>query len=247
MLLLATVLMCSNAMEEFAPEDVTLRNIILIDQHILVGSSSSLYRLNPNTLMDEVTMPLTSENRLLVADSGGSFDGNFLSCDSNRCFLAEISNFNNVSWQVDSSSPLIRDGTMNLHGLFVPSLGGTSELIFVETANGEVGRRVVRGGLANVMFSPSRTTPPQDSEFLLLADRVESRVVDPTTYYTQFTHNGFVYFVHDPIPFESFIRVLRFCQNDSGVAEGPQRNFVSHVEIKLGCGSLMDCLHLLTL
>ena len=210
-----------------------------------MGSSSTLYRLNSDTLAVDASMTLTAENRLLVGDIGGEFDDHFLSCDNNRCFLAEVTDFNNVRWLLQPSTPLIRDGVMNLRGLFSPAEGGTSELIYAETAVGQEQRRVVRGELRNVEFT--QTMPPEDSQFSLLADRTENPIGDPIVYYTQFTHDGYIYFIHDPLQGENSIRVQRFCQNDSGV--DPGNTFGSHFEIKLSCGTedgLLSAAHFVT-
>ena len=165
MILLALVLVHCSA-QEFRPtnQNEMLRNIIKTDQHLLIGSSSSLYRISPDSLEVDGSITLTSENRLLVADNGGTFDDYVLSCDNNRCFLAEITDFSDIAWQLEPSDSLIRSGAINLRGVFVPSLDGTSELIYAESANGEDGRRVVRGELTNVDFAMT----PQNSEFSLL-------------------------------------------------------------------------------
>ena len=233
MFLLASVLMHCSA-QEFTPgQNAVLRNIIKQGQYLLVGSSSALYRLNSSTLAVDTSLVLTAESRLLVGDTGGALDGNFLSCDNNRCFLAEVTNFNNMSWLLQPSTPLINGGMMNAQGQLLPG----NELIFAEAANGERGRGVVRGRLSNVEITQTIMTP-QNSEFILLADRIENQVGDPIVYYTQFTHEEFIYFVHDPLQGEDSIRVQRFCRNDSGVEF--ISNFGSHFEIRLSCGTERD-------
>ena len=157
-----TFLLLNCAAVEFAPNDETLRNIIHTDEHIVVGSSSALYRIRPNTLMVDERLPLTAPNRLLVPDIGGTYDGNILTCDNSRCALIEIVNFANVSWLVEPSTPVIRTGVANAVGFFVRSLNGTSEIVFAETANGLMARRFARGGLLNVNFE---STMPQNSLF----------------------------------------------------------------------------------
>ena len=122
-------------------------NIVHTDEHIVVGSSSALYRIRPNTLSVDERLPLTASNRLLVPDIGGTYDGNILACDNRRCALIEIVNFANASWLMEPSLPVIRTGVANAVGVFVRSLNGTSEIVYAETANGPSARRFTRGGL----------------------------------------------------------------------------------------------------
>jgi hypothetical protein len=220
---------------EFVPSDENnevLRNIIHTDQHIVIGSSHALYRINPNTLIVDERAPLTAPNRLLVSDVGGSYDGSVLSCDNDRCLLAEVVNLVNISWVVeDSISTVIRTGVTNIVGVFVPSQNGTSEIVYGETANGQAARRFSRGGLVNVNFITTGT--PQNSLFSRSAQRLEDDVTESFYYHAQFAHNGFVYFVSSPVEDQAFPNVARVCQNDTGSTVTGR--FISHFEIKLEC------------
>ena len=224
-LTLSLLLNCAAA--EFAPNDETLRNIIHTDEHIVIGSSSALYHIRPNTLTVAERLPLTAPNRLLVPDIGGTYDGNILTCDNRRCALIEIVNFANVSWLVEPSMPVIRTGVANAVGGFVRSLNGTSEIVYAETANGLMARRFARGRLLNVNFE---STMPQNSLFSRSAERTEDDPTESFDYHAQFTHNGFIYFVSSPVEDEDFPTVVRFCQNDTGSVR-----FNSHFEIQLKC------------
>ena len=98
--------------------------MIRTDQYIVVGSSRQLYLIDPGSLSVEQSFPLSSANRLLVANVGGSYDGNVLSCDNDRCFLAEIADLQDVNWSLQPSHPLIRSGVENIAAVLSPSAGG---------------------------------------------------------------------------------------------------------------------------
>ena len=231
LLALITSLVVSCSSLEFEPTDEheSLRSIIRIDQSLLIGSSSALYRIDSSSLNIQERLSLEAESRLLITDVGGTYDGNVFSCDNRNCFLAEIGNLSNTSWNA-SSSIVIENGLDNVIASFVPASNGTSQLIFGETANGESARRFTKGGLLNVNLSG----PPRMSQFSEIAARLEMNRFEYFNYYAQFSHNEFVYFVTSPVETETFPRIVRFCQNDTGTRDSDA--FGSDIEIKLGCG-----------
>ena len=234
LLLLALWSSHCSAATEFEPsaeEDETLRNVIRTDQYIVVGSSRQLYLIDPGSLSVEQSFPLSSANRLLVADVGGSYDGNVLSCDNDRCFLAEIADLQDVNWSLQPSTPLIRSGVENIAAVLSPSAGGTTDVILGEVATGAFPRRFVKGSFLNVDLTDSTNTAPQDSMFEKRAERAEISVTESFEYYTQIVHNGFVYFVTSPVAGASLPTVTRFCQNDTGFDD----SFSSNFELKLDC------------
>ena len=223
----ALLVQCCTSLE-FTPTnaDETLRNIFQTEQHIVVGTSSALYRIFPSDVSAASRLALGSPNRLLVADTTGSYIGNFFSCDNDRCFFAEIVDFTNMSWVVEPSTAVIRTGEDNIAAVLVPSGNGTTEIIFGETANRQSARRLTKGGFLGF-------ATPMDSLFSRVAERGEGDIFESFTHYTEFAHNGFVYFVTSPVKDETLPSVVRFCQNDTGVTG----IFRSHFEIKLMCGS----------
>ena len=220
MSLLFLVVQCRAA--EFTPTTAsgeTLRNIFRDGEQAVVGSSAALYRIDLNSLSVQETLALPSENRMLVPDLE---ETNFVSCDSNRCFLAAISDFNQVSWEVPSDTIIRRETDDTVASILAPSMTGVPELTFGEVANGNDARRFVKGAL-------SSTTP----EFISIADYQEANRFESFNYHLEFAHNGFIYFVTDRDDESIYPRVTRFCQNDTG-AEG---RFGSQYEIRLACGS----------
>ena len=219
---------------QFSPEGTgeEFRNLIMARSHLLLGSSNAIYRLD-NNLTKQEKKSLTAPNRILVTDYVGSFTDNVLSCSTDSCFLAQITDFTNISWQVDS--PFIRPaGTDNVAGVFAPLANGTSDLTYGERAGGSDvgGRLLAKGSLFNVGTSDGTQS------FNTYAMRTEGRNFDPLVYLTEFplrfvaNDSGYVYFVVHPIQDET--RLVRFCEDDSGLILG--KAFASHFEIVLECG-----------
>ena len=218
---------------QFAPETEgeTFRNLISAHSHLLLGSSRAIYRLDDD-LVRQQKRTLTGPSRMLVADYVGSFRNSFLSCDNITCFLAQLTDFESVSWQVNS--PLVnRRFQDNAVGVLAPRANGTSDLTYGERAGRELGggRLFAKGSLYNAGVSNAPYS------FLQYARRGETNRFDPLVYLTEFplrfagNDSGFVYFITHPTQNE--IRVVRFCEDDGGVLG----SFVSHFEAVLQCGS----------
>ena len=216
---------------QFSPEGdgETFRNLISAKSHLLLGSSNAIYRLD-NSLMKQEKKSLGAANRMLVTDYVGSFRDSVLSCSSDSCFLAQITDFTNISWQIDSS--FIREmGMDNVAAVFAPRANGTSDLTYGERAGRDNGRLLAKGSLANVGISSVAQS------FNRYAERPEGVRFDPLVYLTEFpltgmaNDSGYVYFVVRPNSEET--RLVRFCEDDPGILGA----FVSHFEIVLQCGS----------
>ena len=218
---------------QFSPEGTgeEFRNLIMARSHLLLGSSNAIYRLD-NNLTKQDKRSLTAPNRMLVTDYVGSFTDNVLSCSSDSCFLSQITNFTNISWQVDP--PFIHPaGTGNVAGVFAPCANGTSDLTYGERAGGfnVGGRLLAKGSLFNV------GTSDEAQSFNTYASRMEGGSFDPLVYLTEFplrfvaNYSGYVYFVVHPIQGET--RLVRFCEDDPGLL---LLAFASHFEIVLECG-----------
>ncbi len=222
------MIFCTEALE-FTPSNngETLRNVIRTGPHLIVGSSNTLYRLNSDTLGIEDSLD-TMESRLLVADDGGTYDGNILSCHTDVCFLAETKNFANRSWSVNAD--ILRNSDETVVAVLAPNMNGTTEITFGEAPSALSARRFMKGRLTNV---DKVNRPPVNSLFTRLADYEGSDNLELFYYLTQFTHGNFIYFVtYSGFPNE-ISRVVRLCQNDTGFRSDL---FRSHFEIRLQCG-----------
>ena len=218
---------------QFSPEadGETFRNLISANSHLLLGSSNAIYRLD-NSLSKQEKISLVAANRMLVTDYVGSFRDSVLSCSSDSCFLAQITNLTNVTWQVNP--PFIREqSTDNVAAVFAPRANEISDLTYGERADGRNSRLLAKGSLVNV----DAGTPQSFNRY---ARRIEGNRFDPLVYLAEFplrymvNDSGYVYFVVRPSDEET--RLVRFCEDDAGVLGA----FASHFEIILKCGSHSD-------
>ena len=218
---------------QFPPETPgeTFRNLISAQSHLLLGSSNAIYRLD-NSLVRQERKSLEAANRLLVTDYVGSFRDSVLSCSSDSCFLAQITDFTNITWEVDP--PFISEqATDNVAAVLAPRANGTSDLTYGERADGRNGRQLAKGSLVNV------GAPSSSQLFNRYARRIEGNRFDPLVYLAEFplryvNDSGYVYFVVRPTEAET--RLVRLCEDDAGVLGA----FTSHFEIILKCGSHSD-------
>ena len=202
------------------------RNIILGDSYVLIGSSNSLYRLNPGSLSVEDSRQLGSVNRLLVTDPGGTYDGSVLACEEQVCALTPINNLTDIRWQV--SSGLVSAGTENVIGIFAPGTNGTSSLSFGKPQTETLYSSIRKGNLINVNI-------PGSSFFNRFATQVENDRFRPREFLAAFTDQSFIYFiVWIEINQVDQMRVVRFCKDDPGDLSRPPQ-FVSHFELVGEC------------
>ena len=230
---------------QFTPEteSESFRNLILANSHLLLGSSKAVYRLDDSLLKQE-KRTLKTPNRMLVTDYVGSFQDSVLICSNSSCFLSQITDFNNVSWQV--SNPFFRTSTTdNVVGVFAPRANGTSDLTFGETNYISVGvltlgRFLAKGSLVNARVSSSVYS------FLVYARKEEAlSFTDTFVYLNEFplryaNDSGYVYFVTRPTQNE--MRIVRFCEDDGG----DHNQFISHFEAVIRCGNSGNLAHDLT-
>ena len=202
------------------------RNIILGDSYVLIGSSNSLYRLNPGSLSLEDSRQLGSVNRLLVTDPGGTYNGSVLACEEQECALTPINNLTDIRWQV--SSGLVRSGMDNVIGIFAPGANGTSSISFGEQQTETLQSLIRKGNLINVNI-------PGSSFFNRFATQEENDRFRPREFLAAFTDQSFIYFiVRIEIDQVDQMRVVRFCKDDPGDLSRPPQ-FVSHFELMGEC------------
>ena len=111
----------------FCPQNSmeTLRNVVVTNETVIVGSTSALYRLTVN-LVEVESMMINSSNQLLVADRSrdGMFGGGVLACASSRCTLSPVNNLSTIVWRgrilnrgrtnVLAAFSLVNDGTLSV-------------------------------------------------------------------------------------------------------------------------------------
>ena len=202
------------------------RNIILGDSYVVIGSSNSLYRLNPGSLSLKDSRQLGSVNRLLVTDPGGTYSGSVLACEEQVCALTPINNLTDIRWQV--SDGLVRRGMDNVVGIFAPGANGTSSLTFGEQQTLTLVSSIRKGNLIYINF-------PGSSVFNRFATQDENDRFRPREFLATFTDQSFIYFiVRIEIDQVDQMRVVRFCKDDPGSSEFVPE-FVSHFELVGEC------------
>ena len=220
-----------------SPEEA-FRSIIVGDSYILIGSTTSVHRINPTSLALEDSRMLGAANRMLVTDPGGTYSGSVLVCTSLECTLTPINNLTDMRWQVPnggSNGVIRRAGTENVLGSFAPGANGTSSLSFGEQQASVDPSAITRGNLVNVNVTGS-------SFFIRYATQSEADRFTPREFLATFNTQGFIYFiVRIGVLINGMqvdqLRVVRFCQEDSGSSVTSQ--FVSHFELVAKCsGSL---------
>ena len=204
------------------PGSETLRNVILTDSKLLLGTSGAVYRTDL-ALTQEQRREMSSANRLLIADSPtGTLNGTVMACDEGSCYLLETRNLDNIKWTVFRSAVLL-SGEGNALGSFSIGPNGTSDVLFGEPPNGVNGRRFVKGALRSVV-------PTNSNTFLRYATNQGNNPQGKVDYLRDtFLYSNYSFFTIQPETDQ--IRMVRFCQRDPGF-EG---NFLAHYEIKLRC------------
>ena len=73
---------------------------MVIEDTVIVGSTSALYRLS-HDLMEVESVMLISPSRLLVADRSrdGMFGGGVLACGTPRCTLSPVNMLSDTVWE----------------------------------------------------------------------------------------------------------------------------------------------------
>ena len=224
--------------ESFCPISINenLRNIVLMDSHVVVGSTSALYRLNPSLSERQQTRTLSSPNRMLVGDPNGTYSDSVLECGNSGCSLRRISDLADVRWEV--SSGVLRSATDEVVGIFAAGPNGTSSLHIGERAIPTPTRRSImsKGDLVNVDSSSGDQFDP----YAYQDEGIDTRQRE---FLTSFRFQNFVYFVFridHMFTSGSEIRLVRFCQEDRGgfdLGDTERPRFASRYEAVLDCQS----------
>ena len=200
-----------------------LRNMILTDTNLIVGSSKALYRLDLD-LVQLQRRVLNAPNRLLVADPNGTYNRSVLACGTVECVLVSLSDLDATSWEIQREGEVMRNGSEDVSGMFAIGANGSSDLMVAENEEGNQGARIIRGSLLNVGNSSASYS------FRTYAIRPELRfsLID---FLFKFSYQGFIYLVAQFGDTET--RIIRFCQSDPG--SPISQTFASQYEITLQC------------
>ena len=207
--------------------DETLRNVVVADDSIIVGSSSSLYRLAPDLVEVEAMMlpPVSAPNRLLIADTTreGTFGRAVLACGSPHCTLSPINRLRDIVWQ----GPILDPGELNVLAAFSLTNSGTLSVTYGTRQNQARPSTITRGTLMN-SFRP----PPHS--FILYSEQTELTALVAREFLTVFSNGGYQYFI---VSINNEAYVTRLCLSDNGDQPSPLDTFVSRFELELKCVS----------
>ncbi len=213
--------------------DEELRNIIITDSAIVVGSSRSLYRLGPD-LDEEQKRTVETPNRLLVADPSGTFQGNVVECGTLECSLASVRNLSDIRWHVTNG--LVSEDTYNVIGVFALGLNGTSALTigerdYLRESGGAVPSTITKGDLVNYGHNANQ----RFGKYSFQSERARRE----RRFLSTFSHENFTYFlsVVEANVNSFIISLFRVCKDDEGkvTTPGDKPLFTSRYEIRLEC------------
>ena len=142
----------------FCPQNSmeTLRNVVVTNDTVIVGSSSALYRLTLD-LVEVESVILNSPNRLLVADRSGDgmFGGGVLACGTPRCTLSSVDLLSDIVWE----GRILNPGRANVLPAFSLVNDGTLSVTFGTRRDQNRGTpsTITRGSLLNAFRSPPYT------------------------------------------------------------------------------------------
>ena len=208
----------------FCPQNSveTLRNVVVTNDTVIVGSTSVMYRLTIN-LVEVESVRIGSPNRLLVADKSrdGMFGGGVLACGSSRCTLSPINMLSTIVWR---ASDILNAGETNVLAAFSLVNDRTLSVTFGTQQEQNHPSNITRGSLLNAFGSPPYTF----SEYAV--QREPSAV--QREFLAVFSSQGYQYFVAS---IDNKATITRLCLSDNGNQPSPNSSFASHFELELQC------------
>ena len=193
--------------------------------NVIVGSSSTLYRLSPDLVEVESMMlpPRSLPNRLLVADTtrDGRFGRAVLACGSPHCTLSPVNRLSNILWE----GPVLDRGEMNVLPAFSLTNNGTLSVTYGTRQSQARPSTITRGTLLNSF----RSEPPM---FIQYTEQREPTVLDTREFLAVFSNEGYQYFV---VSINSEAHITRLCLSDNGDQPSTLSTFASHFELELEC------------
>ena len=207
----------------FCPQNSmeTLRNVVVTEDNIIVGSSSALYRLT-HELVEVESVMVNRPNRLLVADRSrdGMFGGGVLACGTPRCTLSPVNMLSNIVWE----GRILNPGRANVLAAFSLVNDGTLSVTFGTRRNQNNPSTITRGSLLNAFGSPPYTF----SEYVV---QMETATVQ-RVFLAVFSSQGYQYFVAN---IDNEATITRLCLSDNRNQPSPNSSFASHFELELQC------------
>ena len=223
--LLQVAAVCCMSFCPLMPSNETLRNVVVAGNNVIVGSSSTLYRLTPELVeVESILLPNGQSNRLLVADGTGDamFGGAVLACGPRRCYLSPINSLADIVWRgvVLDNDP----GHSNVLAGFSLTNNGTFSVTYGTRQSQNRPSTITRGSLLN-SFRPPYTY----SEYAEQSEETSSVMRE---FLAVFSIEDYQFFV---VSVNNVAHIIRLCLSDNGDQPSPLGTFASYFELELKC------------
>ena len=205
-------------------ESETLRNVVVAGNNVIVGSSSTLYRLTTDLVeIESVYLPggRRSTNRLLVADR--IFGGAVLACGEIRCNLSPINRLSDMVWR---GLVLERDpGNSNVLAALSLTNNGTLSVTYGTRQSATSSSTITRGSLLDSFRQGPYT-------YSVYAEQREQNISVMREFLAVFSNEGYQFFV---VRINNETHITRLCLSDNGEEPSPLGTFASYIELELKC------------
>ena len=217
-----------NAVSQYQLQNETLSTcLVLSDGSLLIGTTSNIIKLNPDSLTVNSSLPLnTTTNQLLLLLNDTGLCQNVLSCQKQECFLFNPNDLTTVNVSISPShSSFLFPTTPDMPGLYTE---GRNFFVGKDAAS-------VASSISKLRYSSSGS----QLEIVLVGSQQERDINLARKFLTNFQHNGFVYYVFVLPGFDSKLQVARICSNDTGYEEDNMVVLTTYTEAELQCNEMM--------
>ena len=207
--------------------DDSLRNMLLVGDSVLVGSSTNIYRLNSSTLEVLNSINVTGLNRLLISVEDTGLGGDVLSCQKEECILLDSTSLAMTSVSIlNSKASVLIPGDQDLTGV---ATSDTSLFIARENFVGDSNNRIA-SSISKLTYSPNNEA---ELELSLVGSQVENFLFTERRFLTAFKTDDYVYYMYDLVDATNNLRISRTCVTDPG--SGGSLGLATFTEATLQC------------
>ena len=210
--------------------DDSLRNMLLVGDSVLVGSSTNIYRLNSSTLEILNSINVTGLNRLLISVEDTGLGGDVLSCQKEECILLDSTSLAMTSVSIlDNEASVLIPGYLDLTGVVATS--DTSIFIAREKFVGDSNNRIA-SSISKLTYIPNN----EELELSLVGNQVEVNLFTERRFLTVFKTDDYVYYMYDLVDATNNLRISRTCITDPG--SGGSLDLATFTEATLQCSGV---------
>ena len=210
--------------------DDSLRNMLLVGDSVLVGSSTNIYRLNSSTLEVLNSINVTGLNRLLISVEDTGLGGDVLSCQKEECILLDSTSLTKTSVSILNIIPnVLIPGDQDLTGVVATS--NTSLFIARENFVGDSNNRIA-SSISKLTYTPNN----EELELSLVGSQVEDSLFTKRRFLTVFKTDDYVYHMYDLVDATNNLRLSRTCVTDPG--SGNSLDLATFTEATLQCSGV---------